>query len=73
MVGDRDGIQKILVEEDLMKSPLYDLVKPDAKIADLLSERDRVEYKKRVCIIFSRFNRYGMLGNDERLISKISD
>jgi hypothetical protein len=48
LVADKDAIHKILVEEDLIKAPSYDLGKFEGKIASLITERDRTVHRRRV-------------------------
>ncbi|RDW70984.1 hypothetical protein BP6252_07547 [Coleophoma cylindrospora] len=52
-VGPRDiifngksAIQKIIVEDDLLKTPDMELVRDDINVASLISERDRTAYKQ---------------------------
>jgi len=45
----KDAIQKILIEDDLLKSPEYEWLRDDAGVANLITERDRVAYRQKVC------------------------
>lgn len=44
----KDAIQKIVVEEDLTKSPEYEWIRSKPEISNLLTERDKVTYRQKV-------------------------
>jgi hypothetical protein len=46
--AENDAIQKILVEEDFKKAPVYEAMRDNPHIATLISETDKVKYKKAV-------------------------
>lgn len=45
LFGSKDGIQKILVEEDLAKAPVYSDVEVYKGVSNLITERDKAAYK----------------------------
>lgn len=54
LVAGLEGVQKIVVEDDLIKAPYYERLKPETpqgKIANLITERNRELYKRKVCPI----------------------
>lgn len=48
LVASKSAIQKVIVEEDLIKSPEYERGRNDPKVTNLLTERDKVAYKQKV-------------------------
>lgn len=44
----KNAIQKIIVEDDLLKSPMYEWLRADPKISNLITERDRAAYRQKV-------------------------
>jgi hypothetical protein len=44
----KNAIQKIVVEDDLLKSPMYEWLRADPKISNLITERDRTAYRQKV-------------------------
>ncbi|PVH81743.1 cytochrome P450 [Cadophora sp. DSE1049] len=44
---DKAAVQKILVEDDLVKAPTYEAIRPYPHITSLISERDKTAYKKK--------------------------
>jgi hypothetical protein len=48
LVASRSAIQKVIVEEDLIKSPEYERGRNDPKVTNLISERDKVAYRQKV-------------------------
>ena len=44
----KNAIQKIVVEDDLLKSPQYEWLRADPKISNLITERDKAAYKQKV-------------------------
>lgn len=44
----KNAIQKIVVEDDLLKSPMYEWLRVDKKITNLITERDRAVYRQKV-------------------------
>jgi hypothetical protein len=53
LVAGKSGVQKILIDDDMIKSPIYDMVRPEGYITTLMSERDKTAYKKKVCVVCS--------------------
>ena len=49
MVASKAAIQKILVEDDFRKSPLYTLTQEDPHVSNLFTETDTKVYKQKVC------------------------
>ncbi|KAH7408064.1 cytochrome P450 [Cadophora sp. MPI-SDFR-AT-0126] len=47
LIRDKAAVQKILVEDDLVKSPIYEAIRPDHHITSLITETDKVAYKKK--------------------------
>jgi hypothetical protein len=43
----KDAIQKILIEDDLLKSPDYEWIREDSGVTNLITERDRVAYRQK--------------------------
>jgi hypothetical protein len=50
LVASKSAIQKVIVEEDLIKSPEYTTGRDDPKITNLITERDKIAYKQKVYI-----------------------
>jgi hypothetical protein len=48
MFAGKNAIQKIIVEDDMLKSPEYDWRLADPNITNLITERDRVAYRQKV-------------------------
>lgn len=46
--AEKSAIQKILVEEDFKKAPIYDHIRGVSSVGTLFSERDKVKYKQAV-------------------------
>ena len=44
----KDAIQKIIVEDDMVKTPELEWIREDPHIANLISERDKAKYKQLV-------------------------
>lgn len=44
------AIQRIVVEDDLLKSPEYEWIRTDPRVSNLMTERDRVAYRQKVTI-----------------------
>lgn len=44
----KSAIQKIVVEDDLIKSPDYEWIRSDPEITNLITERDKVAYRQKV-------------------------
>lgn len=49
MVSSKSAIQKIVIEEDFKKSPLYTLTQEDPHVSNLFTETDTRVYKQKVC------------------------
>lgn len=50
-VADIEGVQKILVRDDMIKSDLYEMSQistPIGRVSAIMNERDRIKYKRRV-------------------------
>lgn len=48
LLGGKDAIQKALVEDDLVKSPEYELFRINPGITSLFTERDKIAYRQKV-------------------------
>jgi hypothetical protein len=48
LFANKAGAQQILVDDDLVKAPVYRSLQTDAKVTSLISERDKVVYKAKV-------------------------
>jgi hypothetical protein len=48
MIAEKTGIQKILVDDDLVKAPVYQKVRIDPNVTSLITERDKVAYRQKV-------------------------
>lgn len=48
LFASKDAAQKIVIEDDLLKSPEYEMILADPKITNLITERDRVLYRQKV-------------------------
>lgn len=55
MVSSKSAIQKIVVEDDFRKSPLYTLTQEDQHVSNLFTETDTRVYKQKVCILIPPF------------------
>jgi hypothetical protein len=44
----KNAIQKIIVEDDLIKSPDYEWIRAEPEITNLITERDRAAYRQKV-------------------------
>lgn len=56
MVSSKSAIQKIIVEDDFRKSPLYTLTQEDQHVSNLFTETDTRIYKQKVCILIPVFS-----------------
>jgi hypothetical protein len=52
LFANKAAVQQILVDDDLVKAPVYRTLQTDAKVTSLISERDKVAYKAKVRIPF---------------------
>lgn len=50
--ADKDAIQKILVEEDFKKAPIYETMSTDPHVTNLFSETDKVKYRQAVRTVY---------------------
>ena len=48
IVASKSALHKVLVEEDLAKSPEYESVRVSPHISSLMNERDKAVYRQRV-------------------------
>lgn len=48
MFRDKASVQKILVEDDLVKSPIYEAIRPHPNVTSLITETDKTLYKQKV-------------------------
>jgi hypothetical protein len=48
LFANKAGVQQILIDDDLVKAPVYRPLQTDAKVTSLISERDKVAYKAKV-------------------------
>ena len=48
LFSNKAACQQILVDDDLVKAPIYRSLQTDAKVTSLISERDKVVYKAKV-------------------------
>jgi hypothetical protein len=48
LFSNKAAAQQILVDDDLVKAPVYRSLQMDAKVTSLISERDKVVYKAKV-------------------------
>lgn len=56
LIASKSAIQKVIIEEDLIKSPEYESGRNDPKVTNLHTERDKVAYRQKVytsSILFS--------------------
>ncbi|KAK0099435.1 hypothetical protein ONS96_008459 [Cadophora gregata f. sp. sojae] len=44
---DKAAMQRILVEDDLIKSPIYEAIRPDSHITSLITETNKVAYRQK--------------------------
>ncbi|KAH9207521.1 cytochrome P450 [Leptodontidium sp. 2 PMI_412] len=47
MFRDKASVQKILVEDDLVKSPIYEAIRPHPNVTSLITETDKTLYKQK--------------------------
>jgi hypothetical protein len=52
LVAEKHGVQKILVRDDLQKSPVYEAARPYPEVSNLITERDKKAYKHKVCVAY---------------------
>ena len=45
---DKAAVQKILVEDDLVKGPVYEMIRPRPDVTSLITETDKTLYKQKV-------------------------
>jgi len=45
LFANKAAVQQILVDDDLVKAPVYRTLQTDVKVTSLISERDKVAYK----------------------------
>lgn len=58
MFADKSSVQKILVEDDFIKAPIYESIRLHPKVTSLITERDKVAYKQKVsCRLYLSSNR----------------
>ncbi len=48
LVAGKNAISKVIIEEDLIKSPEYEWTREDPHIANLITERDIAAYRQKV-------------------------
>lgn len=48
MIAEKLGIQKILIDDDFVKAPVYETVRIDPNVTSLITERDKVAYRQKV-------------------------
>jgi hypothetical protein len=48
LFANKAAVQQILVDDDLVKAPVYRTLQTDVKVTSLISERDKVAYKAKV-------------------------
>jgi hypothetical protein len=48
LIASKSANLKVIIEEDLIKSPEYEKDRNDLKVTNLLSERDKVAYRQKV-------------------------
>jgi hypothetical protein len=49
IVAGKEAIRKVLIEDDLMKSPILDKAKDDINVSNLFNERNKLAHKQKVC------------------------
>ena len=57
LVNGKDAIYKILVEDDLIKTPEMEALREDPRVSSLISERDKATHKQMVSIFTDRANK----------------
>lgn len=50
MIAEKMGINRILVEEDWVKAPIYESIRMDKNVTSLITERDKAKYRQRVVL-----------------------
>jgi len=48
IVAGKEAVRKVLIEEDLLKSPILDKVKDDQMTSNVFNKRDKLAHKQRV-------------------------
>lgn len=48
MIAEKSGVQKILIDDDLIKAPVYQKVRVYPNVTSLITERDKVAYRQKV-------------------------
>lgn len=48
LFASKAAVQQLLIDDDMVKAPVYRSLQTDAKVTSLISERDKLAYKAKV-------------------------
>lgn len=56
MIAEKSGVQKILIDEDFIKDPIYQSIRMHPGITSLITERDKAVYRQKRRLISPGFS-----------------